>query len=258
MNAAIRVVGLMLLALLPGAGFPQSTSGEPATGVHVTGRVTDARGRPLWSVALYLSPLDPGDTTPPVLLFSPSGVPPKKYKFVVPGGAFKIRPATLDVGSRDIDVGDIIVQPDVRGDLKLEQIIVDPLVTTNFEGMGAMRSPLATNQQPLSCSDDWFQYYRSVEAFLGGKVKAIRVFRFPRSSESVPADIQSRFMEAWLGVFRAARCFMVWAEPTFWDLGATIEYEDGKRSSMLTDGFHVQVQDREGRVWFIRLWPAVD
>jgi hypothetical protein len=43
-----------------------------------------------------------------------------------------------------------------------------------------------------------------------------------------------------------------------WNIRATVEYEDGKKSTMLTDGLHVQVQDREGKYWYMREWPAVD
>jgi hypothetical protein len=38
---------------------------------------------------------------------------------------------------------------------------------------------------------------------------------------------------------------------------ASIEFEDGKRSSLVTDGGHVRVQDRTGKYWFMRLAPAV-
>jgi hypothetical protein len=281
MTSVNRGVVRMLLVLLPGAGFGQATRDKPTRGVHISGRVIDAKGRPL-SVVLSLMPLDRDDATAPITvstrydgLVSFSDVPQKKYKLAVPGGLFKILPPTLDVGAGDVaEIGDIVVQPDVTTDLKLEQIIVDPLVIKNNAPrpfiMGSTSSSLAplailsgiSNQRPeplsLTCGvhSDRFQ---TVEAFLGGKVKAIRVVRFLGSSEATPAEIQSRTMEVWLGVFRSAYCFMAWSEVTFWNLEASVEYEDGTRSSILMDGWiHVQVKDHEGRLWFIRLWPAVD
>src|SRR6266404_9978154 len=206
---------------------------------------------------LSLVPLDPGDTAPPVTAIAKydglvvfAGAP-KKYKLsVVPDGEFKIVPATLDIDARDIEVGDIIVQPGVRSDLKLEQIIVDPVVLKNrSSSLGPILSPPTIGRegwrQPVvpftPACDVHFDRYRTVEAFLGGKVKTIRVVRFAGSSEPKPAEIQSRIMEVWLGVFRDANCGITWSEGVFWNLEASVEYEDGKRGAILIDGWiHLQ------------------
>jgi hypothetical protein len=45
----------------------------------------------------------------------------------------------------------------------------------------------------------------------------------------------------------------LWAEVTLWNIEASVEYEDGKRALVLTDGWHIEVQDREGKQWFTRL-----
>jgi hypothetical protein len=232
-------------------------------------------------MVLSLIPLDRDDATAPMTFTTRYDgwfhfpVYPKKYKLAAPGVPFKILPPTIDVGSGDVaEIGDIVVQPDVTTDLKLEQIIVDPLVIKNnvpkpFSlGLTPLSvTPLFTgreisNQRPEPSSPTCGVHsdrYQTVQAFLGGKVKAIRVVRFLGSSETKPAEIQSRIMEVWLGVFRSAYCFMAWSEVTSWNLEASVEYEDGKRSSLLMDGWiHVQVKDREGRLWFLRLWPAVD
>jgi hypothetical protein len=269
----VRGVVPLLLAVLPGTGFSQVAHDEPAKAVHISGRVTDVKGRPLGGAMLSLVPLDPGDTAPPVTAIAKydglvvfAGAP-KRYKLSVPGGEFKIVPATLNIDARDIEVGDIIVQPDVRNDLKLEQIIVDPGVLKNrSSSLGPILSPptigLEGWRQPIvpftSACNVHFDRYRTVEAFLGGKVKTIRVVRFAGSSEPKPAEIQSRIMEVWLGVFRDASCGITWSEGVFWNLEASVEYEDGKRGAILIDRWiHLQVLDREGRLWFIRLWPGV-
>ena len=96
----------------------------------------------------------------------------------------------------------------------------------------------------------------SAEEFAGGKVKEIRVVRYdPRLT---PDQIKAEVRKVWLGIFQYATCQIEWDEGTLWNVLATVEYEDGRKSSILTDGLHVQVQDREGKYWYMREWPAVD
>jgi hypothetical protein len=279
MSTLSRAVVRILVSVLAAAGFAQVTPDKPAAGVHISGRVVDAKGRPLGHLLLHLAPLDPSDTTAPILvqtrydgLVSLSGVLPKKYRFVNPYSAFEIIPAAVDVGAKDdVEVGDIIIQPDVTTDLRLEQIIVDSLLiekaSPSSHGLGAIPFPLANgheaaDRQPGSNSSDCNPFlglgrYQTVEAFVGGKVKAIRVVRFSGPSETKPAEIQSRVMEVWSGVFTYPSCYQAWSELTIWNLEASIEYEDGKRSLIVMDGsVHVAVQDRTGRFWFMRLWPS--
>jgi hypothetical protein len=281
MSKLSRTVGV-LLCVLASAGFAQATRDKTIGRVHVSGRVVDAKGRPLGYVFLSLTPVDRSDKAAGIAVTARydgvvvfSGIQPKKYKLAVPGGQFKVSPSVVEVGpTDDVEIGDIAVQPDVTSDLRLEQIIVDPVVIkASSIGMRvtfppgietwAMSLPdiERTSSQPLGsafplCSVH-SDRYKTVEAFVGGKVKAIRAVRLLGPNESGPAEIQSRIMSAWHGVFRTADCFMEWSELRGWNLEASIEYEDGKRTSMLIDsGIHVQVQDREGRVWFIRLWPS--
>jgi hypothetical protein len=258
----IRAAIPLLLAVLGGNVFAQSPSAKPSDGVHVSGRVTDVQGRELGNVVLNLLPSDSSGKTSALTSIarydgriSFSGVPPDKYRFSVPGGAFKIIPATVDVGpAGDLELGDVIVQPDVTSDLKLEQIVVDPRVINSSSPWPPANQPPSST--PGSCNVE-FEQYRTVEAFLGGKVKAIHVVRFYSPNNSQPAGLQSRILEVWLGVFRSAWCGILWSESTVWGLEASVEYEDGKRGSIMTDGSgHVQVEDREGRFWFFRLWPA--
>jgi hypothetical protein len=101
-----------------------------------------------------------------------------------------------------------------------------------------------------------FNQFLSIEDFVGGKVKRIRVVRYgPRLTTD---QIKEEVRKVWLGQFHYATCQIEWAEGTMWNIRATVEYADGKKSSLLTDGLHVQVQDREGKYWYMREWPAVD
>jgi hypothetical protein len=101
-----------------------------------------------------------------------------------------------------------------------------------------------------------FDRYLSVESFVGGKVKAIHVVRVSPDSKLTTTQIREEVRRVWLGVFRATDCHINWDEGTNWNIEASVEYEDGTRTSILMDGFHVEVQDRVGKFWFIRRSPA--
>jgi hypothetical protein len=164
------------------------------------------------------------------------------------------------------------------GELQLEQIIIEPQkpiservgIPLTQPNPGYVNSSAFVELPPcwsgpsLDRRAEWealqnvyfFDRYLSVESFVGGKVKSIHVVRYdPRLT---PFQIREEVQRVWLGVFWTASSFIGWAEGSIWNIDASVEYEDGKRSSLITDGGHVRVQDREGKYWFIRLWPAVD
>lgn len=218
-----------------------------------------------------------------------------KYRIWL-GVGMKTAPRTVDTASReDIDVGDLVFeycppvnasapkqpvsQPQLIGDFKLEQIVVEPQALA-YDPYAGIRSPLPhvspnavssgiVELQPcwsgpsLERRAEWeafpmvsFDHYLSVESFVGGKVKSIRVVRYDPKLN--PVQLKEEVRKVWLGVFWFAAASIIWQEGNFWNIEAAVEYEDGKRSSILMDGwFHVQVQDREGKYWFIRQWPAV-
>jgi len=48
-------------------------------------------------------------------------------------------------------------------------------------------------------------------------------------------------------ILHYATCQIEWAENNMWNVRATVVDADRKKSSLLTDGLHVQVQDRDGK-----------
>lgn len=255
----------MLIAVLLGNGWAQTSPGEPPRTAQVSGRIVDAKGNAIQIGGLSLVPLDPRD--PAGWLTAVPGsdgsiafydVPAKKYRVTFLGDElFKIVPAQLaiDPGKR-IQLGDIIVQQDVRPNLTRSQIVVDPLAISTDS---PFLEPILKHQSASSWCSLQLDHFKSVQDFLGGKVRTIRVLRAVQIrglGRLTPADVQTSVLEAWVGIFRDGSCSIDWDEVTFWTIAAIIEYEDGKRTLMMFDSSrHLSLEDREGRVWFIRLWP---
>jgi hypothetical protein len=88
-------------------------------------------------------------------------------------------------------------------------------------------------------------------------VRDIRVTRYlsgnPPTSEQT---IREMLIKAWRGRFQYAECFQMWDEGVFWKCSASIEYYIGAPGELITDGSHVYVKDRDGKIWFLRLLPG--
>jgi hypothetical protein len=168
------------------------------------------------------------------------------------------------------------------GDLQLEQIIIEPqqpLPPERLEGWPGLTLPsrglplLAPEDYgPLKIVDlpqcstgpsfdrrsEWealpevrFDHFLSIESFVGGKVKSIRVVRY--DLQLTPSQIREEVLKVWLSFFADAATAIFWSEPNGWNIEASIDFEDGKHSSILMDaGMHLQLQDHEGKYWFIR------
>lgn len=78
----------------------------------------------------------------------------------------------------------------------------------------------------------------------------------PKLDDETTADLRKTVLEVWSGAFRSTYCWMMWSEPTRFVIEVSVDYEDGSQASLVTDGWHVQLYDREGKVSFLRLWPA--
>jgi len=96
-----------------------------------------------------------------------------------------------------------------------------------------------------------FDHFLSIESFVGGRVKSIHVVRY--DSQLTMSQIREEVQKVWLSVFADAAAAIGWSEGNGWNIEASIEYEDGKHSSIPMDGWiHVQVQDHQGKYWFVR------
>lgn len=185
---------------------------------------------------------------------------------------------------KDVDLGDLTFErcppapirqrhppsKDLSGNLKPEQIVIDKPgdipTRISFPPSGRNRlyePPLCWSGPSLDRRWEWedaggvsFAQYLSVESFAGGKVKLLKVTR--TSSQLTQEQIRKEVRKVWLGVFFDAAAQIGWSEASFWNVEASIEFEDGRKGLLLTDGGHVCIQDHDGRRWFMRLWPAVD
>jgi hypothetical protein len=98
----------------------------------------------------------------------------------------------------------------------------------------------------------------ALKDFVGGRVKTIRVVHYARERNiSKPVRLRALVSKVWQGSFLdQPACGIVWDEGTWWSIESTVEFEDGKRGLLITDGSHVALRDHDGRNWFFRLLPA--
>ncbi len=144
-------------------------------------------------------------------------------------------------------------------EVNLPEIVVDSAAVSDY---GELRKAADRLESP-SCNGGYhfLEHPTTVGDFVSGKVKAIHVVRNlplrpgrnqPRTAEEVRETVR----KVWQGKFQVAFCQIAWSEPTFWSLEAVVEFEDGKRSPLITDGVHVALQDYKGNSAFFRLFPA--
>lgn len=94
----------------------------------------------------------------------------------------------------------------------------------------------------------------TVGAFAGFTAKIVRVTRYAQTIESPPGPKLRQILEkVWGGRVKSASCQIEWAEFTPWSIDSVVEFQDGKKGRLITDGFHVALQDHAGSIWFIRL-----
>lgn len=102
----------------------------------------------------------------------------------------------------------------------------------------------------------WTGKHTTVGEIVGGKVVKIRVVRFASSVTTKKADqIPTVLRQVWEGQAEEPACYIAWDEAPLWSIEAVLEFDDGKRSLLVTDGLHVAVQDHEGHSNFMRMMP---
>lgn len=97
----------------------------------------------------------------------------------------------------------------------------------------------------------------TVEALAGAKVKTIRVIRATaKSNPQQVEDLRETLRHVWRSKFVTAACEIEWSEGNWWSTESVLEFEDGARGALITDGVHVGLRDHDGKRWFLRLLPA--
>jgi hypothetical protein len=148
------------------------------------------------------------------------------------------------------------LEPLEASDANLPPIIVDSMVASDY---GELRTA-ADSVEKGPCGGHYgYLEPTTVSDYVGGSVKAIRLLRSAplMAATRLGADeVQQKISLLWLGKFRGVSCRPMWAEGNFWSLEAVVEFEDGRRSRLFTDGVHVALQDHNGNSAFFRLFPA--
>jgi hypothetical protein len=143
-------------------------------------------------------------------------------------------------------------------EVNLPAIVVDSIIVSDHREL----IMAANSLESASCNGGYHYLERptTVGDFVGGKVKSIRVLRTApfRSGTKPPTpdEVRQKLKTVWQGKFQGAFCQIEWAEMTLWSVAAVVEFEDGKRTPLITDGVHVVLQDYNGNSAFFRLFPA--
>lgn len=295
--ATRRAIVAFCATVLFGIALAQTPANEPTKTVRISGRLVFPDGNPV-SFGIRMARIDPDgfkDEGTAITgrdgRFSFMAAPGRKYRISLAAGGMKTPPKTVDTTSgKDVDVGDMIFEycpavsrsipkppatSDLLGDLRPEQIVIEPqqaahpyrpvadLPPAHFKPNNTVELPPCWSGPSLDKRSEWeslftvsFDRFITVESFVGSKVKVIRVVG--HDPGLTPSQIRDEVRKVWLGVFRLAASHISWSEMNSWNIHASVEHEDGKRTAILMDGWiHVQVEDREGKYWFIRLSPAV-
>jgi hypothetical protein len=286
------------VAEISAPALSQSTPEAPTKSVRISGRLVFPDGRPI-SFGVQLSKIDDHRIEKTAIagadgMFSFVVEAGQKYRISL-GSGMKTPSKVVDSAiGNDIDIGDMVFEycpgrdftipkrpatVSMSGSLKLNQIVIEPQQLApddkHFVPVGASEPPPYKFVEPPQCwsgfvsadhRTEWegvgaaslmFDRYVSIEEFVGGKVKSIRVTR--HDPKLTPGQIRDEVRKVWLSIFWSAASTITWSEGNQWNIAASVEFEDGKQTFVVMDGWiHVQVQDRAGNYWYIRLWPAVE
>jgi hypothetical protein len=137
------------------------------------------------------------------------------------------------------------------------EITVDASGSSTPEEIGGHVAPHGSP----SCNGGyrWLDHPTTVAQFAGGTVKTIRVIHYAGRIAAKPPsleELRDTVAKVWQGKFQSAFCSIPWAEANWWTSESTLEFTDGKRGTLITDGVHVFLLDYNGNPWFFRLYPA--
>jgi len=134
----------------------------------------------------------------------------------------------------------------------LPKILVNSVQLVDF---GELNQSVKKIEQPR-CANSRDSELLTVANLVWGKVKVIRVTRTLLVKNSPKTkELRETLRKIWRGKFQGAYCRILWDEVVFWSIQSVLEFEDGKKGTLLTDGLHVALQDHDGQVWFFRLMP---
>jgi len=133
-------------------------------------------------------------------------------------------------------------------------IVTDGMTTGEF---GQILEKARAMEKAKSCGRRIWEEGKpfSLEELAGAKVKRIRVVRaetYKISPAPKPEEVRATVEKMWSRKFGWMACQIEWDEGALWSIQAELEFEDGKKGVLITDGWHVALQDHDGHNWFVR------
>ena len=133
-------------------------------------------------------------------------------------------------------------------------IVTDGMTTGEF---GQILEKARAMEKAKSCGRRMLEEGKpfSLEELAGAKVKRIRVVRaetYKIWPAPKPEEVRATVEKIWSRKFGWMACQIEWDEGALWSIQAELEFEDGKKGVLITDGWHVALQDHDGHNWFVR------
>ena len=133
-------------------------------------------------------------------------------------------------------------------------IVTDGMTTGEF---GQIREKARAMERAKNCGQRMWKEGMpfSLEELAGAKVKRIQVVRaetYKISPAPKPEQVRMAIEKVWSRKFESMGCQIEWDEAVMWTVEAELEFEDGKKGTLITDGWHVAIQDHDGHNWFVR------
>lgn len=152
-----------------------------------------------------------------------------------------------------------LVMPLSRGQAPADSATIMPEIQVHAVAAdrGALERKVRILDAPCGGRYKYLDHPTTVGKFEGEKIKAIQVVYFAGwGNAPTQEELRDTLRKVWQGKFQSVSCQVDWDEETIWTVEAVVEFEDGTRNELFTDGAHVALQGHDGKSYFFRLLPA--
>jgi hypothetical protein len=163
------------------------------------------------------------------------------------------------IGAFPIALAWVLVMPFSWGQSPVDSAATTPEIQIHAVAadLGELERKVRILDIPCGGRYQYLDHPTTVGQFEGGKVRAIQVVHFAGwRNAPTHKELRDTVRRVWQGKLQSVSCEVDWDEGTTWTVEAVVEFDDGIRSELITDGSHVALQGHDGKGFFFRLLPA--